>query len=396
MKIKFRMILAVIMILCLAGCGSPKAEGPKESREEEPTVGEPDLDVMVKVRVTVTEVEENGNSILVTNDAGEVIRIPVKYLEGQAEPKEGMVLEVTCDNRILETYPAKFAKIEKVEVLPEENERIDLQLDFGDWDDEKDQDPGRDLSGEGPSGEFGYLFSDAIEYDGNYRNRGYYVLTYNENSYFAYVICSGEHSTGGYGISVSNLELDAEGNLVVTVKETSPGIGAMVTQAFTYPRLTLMISKPAGSDKRIIVQTTNGSEFPFLGNLEDKDADVEKGSASGAGDASSKDPLDEDLGEIYVKDVTDDDVVTSSDGIKYVKNQILISAELDCTKDKIEKLGKEYGFEIVGYIEITQDYQIEFTRDVEEAELLELMKTFEEEDYISSCWLNTVSEINFD
>ena len=29
MKIKFRMILAVIMVLCLAGCGSPKAEEPE-------------------------------------------------------------------------------------------------------------------------------------------------------------------------------------------------------------------------------------------------------------------------------------------------------------------------------------------------------------------------------
>ncbi len=291
MKIKFRMILAVIMVLCLAGCGSPKAEEPetKKSKAEEPTEA---------------------------------------------------------------------------------------------------------LSGEGTIGDFGYLFSDGMNYDGNFRTRGYYVLTYNENSYFAYVICSGEHSTGGYDISVSNLELDAEGNLVVTVKETSPRPDAMVTQAFTYPRLTLMISKPADSDKRIIVQTPGGSEFPFLGNLEDKDE--ETGFASGDDKASSKETLDVDLGEIYSKDPSMDDVVTASNGTRYVKNQILISAEMDCTRDKIEKLGKEYGFEIVGYIEITQDYQIEFTRDVEEAELLELMKTFEKEDYISSCWLNTVSEIVFD
>lgn len=76
--------------------------------------------------------------------------------------------------------------------------------------------------------------------------------------------------------------------------------------------------------------------------------------------------------------------------------KILISAELDCTKDKIEKLGEEYGFEIVGYIEITQDYQIEFTRDLEETKLREMMGILEKEDYISSCWLNTVSEINFE
>ena len=395
MKKKILKFLPVIMILCLAGCGSPKAEGPeaKGSKAEEPTVGEPSLEELVKVRVTVTEVEDNGNTILVTNDAGEVIRIPVKYLEGQAEPKEGMVLEVTCDNMILETYPAQFAHIEKVEVISEAVGTIDMPFNL--LDDDKEE-PGEPIPNEGTIGEFGYTIGGTMEYDADYRSRGYYVLTYNENSLFAYAICSGEHSTGGYGIQVSKLELDEEGNLIVTVKETSPGPSAMVTQAFTYPRLTLMISKPADSDKRIIVQTTNGSEFPFLGNLEDKDADVEKGFTSGAGDASSKEPLDEDLGELYVKEASDDDVVTGSNGITYVKNQILISAEMDCTKDKIEKLGKEYGFEIVGYIEITQDYQIEFTRDVEEAELLELMKTFEEEDYISSCWLNTVSEINFD
>lgn len=189
MKTKLRIILAAIMVLCLAGCGSPKAEEPetKGPKAEEPT-----------------------------------------------EP----------------------------------------------------------LPNEGTVGEFAYLFSDAREYDGNYRTRGYYVLTYNENSYFAYVICSGEHSTGGYDISVSNLELDADGNLVVTVKETSPRPDAMVTQAFTYPRLTLMISKPADSDKRIIVQTPGGSEFPFLGNLEDKDE--ETGFASGDDQVSSKELLDED------------------------------------------------------------------------------------------------------
>ena len=362
MKKKILKFLPVIMILCLAGCGSPKAEGPeaKGSKAEEPTVGEPSLEELVKVRVTVTEVEDNGNTILVTNDAGEVIRISVKYLEGQAEPKEGMVLEVTCDNMILETYPAQFAHIEKVEVISEAVGTIDMPFNL--LDDDKEE-PGEPIPNEGTIGEFGYTIGGTMEYDADYRSRGYYVLTYNENSLFAYAICSGEHSTGGYGIQVSKLELDEEGNLIVTVKETSPGPSAMVTQAFTYPRLTLMISKPADSDKRIIVQTTNGSEFPFLGNLEDKDADVEKGFTSGAGDASSKEPLDEDLGELYVKEASDDDVVTGSNGITYVKNQILISAKMDCTREQIEKLGRARGFEVIGYIEITQDYQVEYARN---------------------------------
>ena len=35
----------------------------------------------------------------------------------------------------------------------------------------------------------------------------------------------------------------------------------------------------------------------------------------------------------------------------------------------MEKLGAAYGFEIVGYIELTQDYQIEFNGEMEKAEL---------------------------
>ena len=42
-----------------------------------------------------------------------------------------------------------------------------------------------------------------------------------------------------------------------------------------------------------------------------------------------------------------------------MRNQLLISAKADCNKDKIEKLGEQYGFEIVGIIELTQDYQFE-------------------------------------
>jgi acylphosphatase len=86
----------------------------------------------------------------------------------------------------------------------------------------------------------------------------------------------------------------------------------------------------------------------------------------------------------------------SADGVKYVRNQLLVSAKMDCTKEKMESLGSAYGFEIVGYIELTQDYQIEFARDMEEAELLKMIKILEEEDCVSMCTLNYVMELSYD
>ncbi|MBQ9490482.1 MAG: hypothetical protein IJU80_11175, partial [Lachnospiraceae bacterium] len=100
-----------------------------------------------------------------------------------------------------------------------------------------------------------------------------------------------------------------------------------------------------------------------------------------------------DIGEIYAKDPIQSDVVTMADGMKYVRNQLLVSAKMDCTREKMENLGSAYGFEIVGYIELTQDYQIEFTMDMEEADLLKMIKILEEEDCISMCTLNYVMDI---
>ena len=111
---------------------------------------------------------------------------------------------------------------------------------------------------------------------------------------------------------------------------------------------------------------------------------------------SLKDISREDIGEIYAKDPTKSDIAVTADGMKYVRNQLLVSAKMDCTKEKMENLGSAYGFEIVGYIELTQDYQIEFTRDMEEADLLKMIKYLEEEDCISMCSLNYIVEVSYD
>ena len=391
-----------------------------------------------------------------------------------------------------------------------------------------------ELPKEGSLGGFKYQLGGTEEYDTKYKDWGYYRYEHDARAPLVLELCSGEHSTGGYHIRIVNLEADEEGNLCVTVEETAPKSEEVVTDAFTYPKATLLIYEETKMPNSVTVKTTGGMELPFLGSLppkseEDNAVGQEKkewqkvviappegaycnislclpedwgwgcsqtedvpvssinlgiypkaeGDANGCisiqyakgfgvcgtglesvettfnGHPAYKGTYDghpywdfialsneyqgcailnsagrtwfdnyreeleeilatvefqlcicdevplkkdsqDDIGEIYAKDPTRDDVVMSADGTKYVRNQLLVSAKLDCTKEKMENLGSAYGFEIVGYIELTQDYQIEFTRDMEEAELLKMIKILEEEDCVSMCTLNYVMELSYD
>jgi hypothetical protein len=105
-----------------------------------------------------------------------------------------------------------------------------------------------------------------------------------------------------------------------------------------------------------------------------------------------------DIGENYFKDVSPDDVETDKDtGIVYVKNQLLISCEIGTPKEEIEKICKEIDAEIVGYIEITSDFQIEFNKDHTYAELLEEGKALENQyEFIRMASINPAYGISYD
>ena len=69
------------------------------------------------------------------------------------------------------------------------------------------------------------------------------------------------------------------------------------------------------------------------------------------------DDSDELVGKIYFKDISStDDFIYNSDGNCYFKNQILLTAY----DEEVEKLAHDLNAEIVGYIELTNDYQLEF------------------------------------
>ncbi|MEJ7810351.1 MAG: protease complex subunit PrcB family protein [Gemmatimonadaceae bacterium] len=64
----------------------------------------------------------------------------------------------------------------------------------------------------------------------------------------------GEHRSGGFGIAIERVQL-ADGQLYVTVRETSPGAGCMTTQAITRP-LTAVLVPRGDYDVRFVERST--------------------------------------------------------------------------------------------------------------------------------------------
>ena len=102
-----------------------------------------------------------------------------------------------------------------------------------------------------------------------------------------------------------------------------------------------------------------------------------------------------DIGEIYCKDISsDDDIIYVGDGIYCVKNQILLSVEENVPFSTVRDLVNNYDANIVGYIELTNDYQIEIEHDVEVDELIEIKDSLAGMPYILSADFNNILEEN--
>lgn len=102
-----------------------------------------------------------------------------------------------------------------------------------------------------------------------------------------------------------------------------------------------------------------------------------------------------DIGEMYHKEPEDADIVFDKEsGISYVKNQLLVSAYMGTPKEAIEEIAIEVGASIVGYLEITCDYQFEFLDNKSIEDLSSLAEYIEGYPYISGVFLNTASEIS--
>lgn len=108
----------------------------------------------------------------------------------------------------------------------------------------------------------------------------------------------------------------------------------------------------------------------------------------------------ENIGENYFKEPGPDDIVTDDlSGLQFVKNQLLISCEMGTpdVKAKVQEICDEIGAEIVGYIELTSDFQIEFKRDMSYDDLMKVAEELRGKYYfILDITLNTATKVNFD
>lgn len=106
---------------------------------------------------------------------------------------------------------------------------------------------------------------------------------------------------------------------------------------------------------------------------------------------------DDEIGEMYYKPARKEDLVTDAEmGICYVGNQILVSAVSNTSKESLVSLFEECGATVIGFIELTNDFQIEFAEDKTNSELKAFIEKFEESDLIASASLNISNEMKGD
>ncbi len=101
-----------------------------------------------------------------------------------------------------------------------------------------------------------------------------------------------------------------------------------------------------------------------------------------------------DIGQCYTRGFSEEDVVLSEDGFtEFVRNEVLLVAAMDAPYDEVKALIEANGGEIVGYIELTGDYQAAFS-DKTEQELNRLIETFEQSPLIDDAMLDYVMELD--
>lgn len=100
---------------------------------------------------------------------------------------------------------------------------------------------------------------------------------------------------------------------------------------------------------------------------------------------------------MFFKEPQQEDIVFDAEhGVSYVKNQLLISAELGASEEEMQRIFEELGAEVVGFIELTNDYQIEFKTDKTLAELEAAANYIDSFSFVQGVTLNLILDINYD
>lgn len=95
-----------------------------------------------------------------------------------------------------------------------------------------------------------------------------------------------------------------------------------------------------------------------------------------------------DIGEIYFHQTELEHIKSNDDGTMYADNEILLVADETAKYKDIERLAKANGAEIVGWIEQTNDYQLQLNRVCNVDELEQIIATFKETDLVDDAYSN--------
>ena len=114
--------------------------------------------------------------------------------------------------------------------------------------------------------------------------------------------------------------------------------------------------------------------------------------ASSTTEAVPNGSRDEDIGYAYFKGYALADITKDSAGQFYVKNQILLSAEKNLTYEEVSEIALQYNAEIVGYLEIANDYQIEVQKDVTADDLSRIISELKKNPDITDVSLNLITK----
>ncbi|MCH5349263.1 MAG: cellulose binding domain-containing protein [Oscillospiraceae bacterium] len=106
---------------------------------------------------------------------------------------------------------------------------------------------------------------------------------------------------------------------------------------------------------------------------------------------------DDDDDGIYMKPITSEDEIAYKDtGFAYVRNQILLMADDSISFDEMSDIADDMNADIVGYIDITNEYQIEFRYNVELEDLENIIDDLEQKPFIEYAALNYAFELHTD
>ena len=242
---KPRLLIIAALCMSLTACGMDSSTTPAQQPTDQVT--EQTVPATSVCKATVTEI--NGNTMLVKPVDGswelssaDQFSLSASLLDEGVTPAVGMTLEITYDGGVMETYPAQFGNVQKVTVISAPS--ITPPADKGTLMNDLD-----------------YEISKGDSYNSQYKQRGYYIDVVDGK--YKYTICSGEHSTGGYGIKITGLDCLDIGTVIVTVEETAPSQDEAVTEAFTYPNCAITFSHEPTDG--IIIKSPSGTEFECLG-----------------------------------------------------------------------------------------------------------------------------------